>query len=285
MPLTPPARPSLHPHHPTPPTPAGASPCTPRSLSWAPALERMTSERREGATALTLTALTLTALSRGELFTPPPPPQGPLTAAPTTDGTTTRSPALAALRLPLTAALRLPLTAALSVLLWSIYPSLSSAAPGLVDHLDERAIGGAAGGEQRGEQVSAPERPLEACGADGFEPNNARAKARNVSAALLAERELEGAACRGDEDWFLVWLNRGQLVEVTIAGEGVERWPPLSAFAPRKRTSQGSLRRARGSQRLKVYARQSGRYRLKVRGRGEERARYHLSLRELSPPR
>ncbi len=261
----------------------------------------MTSERREDATALTLTALTLTALSRGELFTPPPPPQGPLTAVPTTDGTTTRSPALAALRLPLTAARRLPLTtalrlpltaarrlpltAALSVLLWSISPSLSSAAPGLVDHLDERAIRGAAGGEQRGEQVSAPERPLEACGADGFEPNDARAKARNVSAALLAERELEGAACRGDEDWFLVWLNRGQLVEVTIAGEGVERWPPLSAFAPRKRTSQGSLRRARGSQRLKVYARQSGRYRLKVRGRGEERARYHLSLRELSPPR
>ena len=155
--------------------------------------------------------------------------------------------------------------------------SPSEAAPALVEQR----------GVRQGEALRSPpraERPeaREPCGVDTFEPNDHRPRARNVSAALLAERELEGAACGVDEDWFWVWLNRGQLVELTLSGEGVEGWPPLSAFAPRKRTAQGGVRRATGSQRIKVYARKSGRYRVKVRGRGEERGRYHLSLRELT---
>jgi hypothetical protein len=80
-----------------------------------------------------------------------------------------------------------------------------------------------------------------------------------------------------------VWLNRGQLVELRVSSEEAHRWPPMRIFAPRKRKPQGVHHRGRGAQSLKVYARRSGRYRLRVRGRGNERARYHLSMRELTP--
>jgi len=164
---------------------------------------------------------------------------------------------------------RAPLAAraALALCLSHLAPP-AAAAPGVADAL-------------RLPPPAAAPAPRPPCGADPFEPNDARGRARDVGAPLRAARELEGASCGADEDWFLLWLEQGQHVELTLAGDGVERWPPLSAFAPRKRAAQGGVRRALGAQRVKLYARQSGRYRLRVRGRGEERGRYHLSLREL----
>lgn len=120
------------------------------------------------------------------------------------------------------------------------------------------------------------------CGGDSFEPNDARAKARNISTELLGEREVEAQSCTGDEDWYTIWLTRGQLVELRLEGVEVGRWPAMDLYAPRKRTPQGVRRRGRGVQTLKVYAKRSGRYRLKVRGRGEAPARYRLQLRRLT---
>lgn len=120
------------------------------------------------------------------------------------------------------------------------------------------------------------------CGRDSFEPNNARAKARNISTELLGQREVEAQTCYGDEDWYTIWLTRGQLVELRLEGAEVGRWPAMDIYAPRKRTPQGVRRRGRGVQTLKVYAKHSGRYRLKVRGRGDSPTRYRLQLRPLT---
>jgi len=120
------------------------------------------------------------------------------------------------------------------------------------------------------------------CGRDAFEPNDARARARNISTELLGAREVEASSCRGDEDWYTIWLTRGQLVELRLEGSEVGRWPQMDIYAPRKRTPQGVRRRGEGLQTLKVYAKRSGRYRLKVRGRGDEPTRYRLQLRQLT---
>lgn len=132
--------------------------------------------------------------------------------------------------------------------------------------------------EPLGELDAPDHRP---CGQDHFEPNDVRGRARNISPSLFGEREVEATSCRGDEDWYTIWLTRGQLVELRLEGDEVGRWPGMDIYAPRKRKPQGVRRRGHGVQTLKIYAQRSGRYRLKVRGRGEQPARYRLQLRQL----
>lgn len=120
------------------------------------------------------------------------------------------------------------------------------------------------------------------CGNDHFEPNDARSKARNISTELLGERQIEANSCRGDEDWYTIWLTQGQLIELRLEGTAVDRWPGISLYAPRKRKPQGIRHRGKGVQTLKVYAKHSGRYRLKVRGRGDEASRYLIQMRRLT---
>ena len=118
----------------------------------------------------------------------------------------------------------------------------------------------------------------ERCGYDLYEPNNRRSRARNLSAELKGDREISARVCAGDQDWYTVWINRGEMVEFVISSP-LEIAPYISIFAPRKRKASGILRTsAPSSRRLRVYAKQSGRYRLHVRPRREAPALYTLSL-------
>ena len=118
----------------------------------------------------------------------------------------------------------------------------------------------------------------ERCGHDSFEPNNHRARARNLSAELKNTREVNAKVCAGDQDWFTIWLNRGELVEFVISSP-LETAPLISVFAPRKRKESGILRTsAPSARRLRVYAKTSGRYRLHVRPKRDASARYTLTL-------
>jgi len=120
------------------------------------------------------------------------------------------------------------------------------------------------------------------CATDLFEPNNHRQRARNLTSEFQLGREVGAIACHTDEDWYSFWLNRGQLIELTLHNEGLERLPPVHIYPPRHRKPSGILKRTRRGQTLKVYAKKSGRYRLRVRGGDEVSTPYSLSLTDLS---
>lgn len=123
---------------------------------------------------------------------------------------------------------------------------------------------------------------IKRCGQDRFEPNNIRGRARNISPSMYKAQEVEARSCSGDEDWYTIWLDRGQQVELRLEGDEVGRWPGLSVFAPLQRSSLGLRERSQNVQSIKVRAHLSGRYRVKVRGRGDEPARYYLRMRRLN---
>ena len=128
-----------------------------------------------------------------------------------------------------------------------------------------------------------PSHSIHPCGDDIFEPNNQRHQARNISTMLRTGREISAMICRSDQDWYSFWLNRGQLVEIILQKEDSTSPPTLQVFAPRHRKPSGILRRKRTAHVLKVYAKRSGRYRIKVEGRGKkhERERYRFTFHPL----
>lgn len=117
------------------------------------------------------------------------------------------------------------------------------------------------------------------CGGDLYEPNDRRYKARNISNELNARREVSAQLCAQDRDWYTVWLNRGELVELHVT-TSLERPPHIKVFAPRKRKPSGIMRRVSPShRRVRVYAKSSGRYRVLVSGSEDAQTRYQLSLK------
>lgn len=121
------------------------------------------------------------------------------------------------------------------------------------------------------------------CGHDLYEPNNIRSRARNLSQELQGAREVEAHLCRGDQDWYIVWLNRGEIAEFNVVTP-LDQPPRLKVFAPRRRKPGGISRRLTpGHRQVRVYAKQSGRYRFLLEGGREARLRYHLYLRRLQP--
>ena len=119
------------------------------------------------------------------------------------------------------------------------------------------------------------------CGHDYFEPNNQRAKAKNISTQFKHNRVIEAHVCQYDIDWFSFWLDKGQLVEVTLHSTQARLMPAIHVFAPRKRKPSGILRRNKHEQKLKIYAKRSGRYRLKVAGYETMTERYILKMKVL----
>lgn len=121
------------------------------------------------------------------------------------------------------------------------------------------------------------------CGADAYEPNDRRARARNLSYELKHAREITAHLCRQDQDWYTVWLNQGELVEFHVTTP-LESPPNIKVFAPRKRKPKGITRRLSPDHRqVRVYAQRSGRYRILVSGDQEERTQYQLYLRRSAP--
>jgi hypothetical protein len=119
---------------------------------------------------------------------------------------------------------------------------------------------------------------VSSCGDDLFEPNNIRSRARNLSVELKHEREISAKVCQGDQDWYTVWLNRGDLVEFVVTST-IEPPPKVMVYAPRKRKPSGIIRRVSPSVRhLRVYAKTSGRYRLHIKPTREAWSAYTLSV-------
>jgi hypothetical protein len=119
------------------------------------------------------------------------------------------------------------------------------------------------------------------CGQDLFEPNNVRRDAKNISMHFKQGRDVEAHMCRHDVDWFSFWLSQGQLIEITLDSTHESIMPSMSIFAPRKRKASGIVRRRKYQKSLKVYAKRSGRYRLKVSSHKNFTERYILRMRDL----
>ena len=122
------------------------------------------------------------------------------------------------------------------------------------------------------------------CGFDHFEPNNQRRKARDISSFLTLGREVNGRICQQDEDWYSVQLTRGDLLEIKLEVHGPVSLPAMRMFAPRKRRPSGIFRRQRKtrSQHLRIYVKQSGRYRIVVKGNRQSQETYTLTMRHVS---
>ena len=122
------------------------------------------------------------------------------------------------------------------------------------------------------------------CGRDHFEPNDYRSRARNITTELKNHREVSAKLCGHDQDWFTVWLNRGELVEFEVYS-ALEEPPLMQVYAPRKRKASGIMKQPTPSSRLlKLYVKQSGRYRLKISPKRKAQSRYTLSLHRPAHP-
>ncbi len=119
------------------------------------------------------------------------------------------------------------------------------------------------------------------CGWDDHEPNDVRRRARAV------EREAAGAVCLGDEDWFSMRLERGQLVEVVVRHHGTARFRPPEVYAPRARRPRGQVFKAFGRVGVRLKAKRTGVYRVRIRTPEPVRAAYSLGVGPPSkaPPR
>ena len=123
-----------------------------------------------------------------------------------------------------------------------------------------------------------PSNTSSTCGIDRFEPNNSRARARNLSTELKDNREISAKLCQEDRDWYTVWLNRGELVEFQVYSP-LDTPPKMKIFAPRKRKPSGVLKTLSPSSRaLRIYAKKSGRYRLQLLSSREAQTSYILIL-------
>ncbi|MEE2644812.1 MAG: hypothetical protein VYD19_07750 [Myxococcota bacterium] len=113
------------------------------------------------------------------------------------------------------------------------------------------------------------------CGHDSFEPNNRRSRAKEMSVHTPAT----GRICGEDVDWYRFSAQRGDQIELELSSWGKGR-SEIRLYPPRARRARGRRRRARrgsGNQQITHKARESGVYRVVVRGEGEAQ-RYTLKL-------
>ena len=113
------------------------------------------------------------------------------------------------------------------------------------------------------------------CGHDSFEPNNRRSRAKEMSVHSPAT----GRICGEDVDWYRFSARRGEKIELELSSWG-KGHSEIRLYPPRARRARGRRRRARrgsGNQLITLRARESGVYRIVVRGEGEAQ-RYTLKL-------
>lgn len=133
--------------------------------------------------------------------------------------------------------------------------------------------------------------PLAPCGADAFEPNNLRRKARRLASDATQRKLLgpvvgatagvpafNGATCVDDVDWYRVHFDRGAQVTLTISHHPTARLETPRVFKPGGRKFIGKVERERGEVRVKFRARRAGDYRLRIAGRDKTRTAYSVMV-------
>ncbi|MEZ4435938.1 MAG: hypothetical protein R3F65_26375 [bacterium] len=96
------------------------------------------------------------------------------------------------------------------------------------------------------------------CGADAFEPNDARARAKSTRG-----KRAEARVCRGDVDWYYVKAEAGQTIEVVVehdAAHPVE----VGLFPPRARAAAGETETRGGRTTVRYVADKAAKHRVRV---------------------
>lgn len=115
-----------------------------------------------------------------------------------------------------------------------------------------------------------------ACGADRYEPNDQRARAKSTRG-----KRVEARVCAGDQDWYYVDFEAGATVDVVVEhapGTPVE----VELYPPRSRKPQGAVKTADGRTTVRYRTKEKARHRIRVRATGDGPAAYSL---EVSPKR
>ena len=133
--------------------------------------------------------------------------------------------------------------------------------------------------------------PLAPCGADSFEPNDERRKARLLTTDSAKRRLLgpimgassalpafNAATCEDDEDWYRLPLDRGAEVTITLSHHPTAKISTPKVFKPGGRKSIGKVERSRGEIKLRFRATRRGDHRLRIVGADGTRTTYSVTV-------
>lgn len=111
---------------------------------------------------------------------------------------------------------------------------------------------------------------------------DASGETRDGARPLVAGHPATGYACDRDEDWFMVDLGLGDVVELTLAYPD-EAWvEPPELYRPRGRTPIGDTHAEGATHHVVAVADRAGRYRLRVRSPDVSAVRYAIRA-EVTP--
>lgn len=110
------------------------------------------------------------------------------------------------------------------------------------------------------------------CGADAFEPNDARARAKSTRG-----KAVEARVCRGDVDWYYVKAEAGEVIEVVVehaAGQPVD----VGLFPPRARTAAGETEVEANRTTVRFAVEKSAKHRVRVESPDGSTVPYTLEI-------
>lgn len=117
------------------------------------------------------------------------------------------------------------------------------------------------------------------CGADKYEPNNERARAKSTR----GER-VEARICGADSDWYYLRLEAGARVDVRVVAEDGRGCAAPSIYPPRARKAMGDAYQLEGYSGVRLSVVEGGKHRVHVRCDGEGVAYSLEVLREEGAP-
>lgn len=133
--------------------------------------------------------------------------------------------------------------------------------------------------------------PMAPCGADSFEPNDERSKARRLESDASQRKLLgpivgaeaplpafNGATCADDIDWYRLHLDRGAQVTITVTHHPTAKLAAPRVYKPGGRKSLGKVERGRGEVRVKFRATRRGDHRLRITGGDATRTAYSVKV-------
>lgn len=110
------------------------------------------------------------------------------------------------------------------------------------------------------------------CGADAFEPNDARARAKSTRGKTVDAR-----VCRGDVDWYYVKAEAGEVIEVVVE-HPAEHPVDVGLFPPRSRTAAGEVEVEGGRTTVRFEAAKSAKHRVRIESKDGATAPYTLDI-------
>lgn len=112
-----------------------------------------------------------------------------------------------------------------------------------------------------------------ACGADSYEPNNERGKAKSTRGKQISAR-----VCRGDADWYYVTPEPGRTLEVVVEHDAAHP-VTVDLFPPRSRAAAGETSTEGGRTVVRFPVTAKAKHRLRIQSADGSTVAYTLDVR------